>query len=84
MAVDQGDRAVLPPKELLDEVRKAELNAEFGRSLGLPVRCTATITPRYVSRFIQLIANISQAEVNRALKEIETLRYTDAKQFIGA
>lgn len=76
--------AVAPPKELLDEVRKAELNAEFGRSLGLNARCTVSVTPRFVSRFIQMISDVTQAEVNRALKEIEELRYTDAKQFIGA
>lgn len=76
--------AVAPPQELLDEVRKAELNAEFGRSMGLNVRCMAMVTPRYVSRFIQMISDVTQAEVNRALKEIDALQHTDAKRFIGA
>jgi RNA polymerase sigma factor (sigma-70 family) len=75
--------AVAPPKELLDEVRKVELNAEFGRSIGLNVRCMTTVNPRFVSRFIQMISDVSQAEINKALKEIDTLRYSETKRFIG-
>ena len=75
--------AVAPPKELLDEVRKAELNAEFGRSIGLNVRCMTSVNPRFVSRFIQMISDVTQSELNKALKEIDALRYTDTKRFIG-
>lgn len=76
--------SVAPPKELMDEIRKAELNAEFGRSLGLNVRCMASITPRYVGRFLRMVSDVSQGEIERAIKEIDALRYTEAKRFIGA
>jgi len=76
---------VAPPEELMEEIRKAEANAEFGRSLGFNCRCMARITPRYVAGFIRMIStSIQESDCNKALKEIDRLRYVQAKQFIGA
>jgi hypothetical protein len=41
------------------------------------------VSPRYIASFIRMISDVTQAEVTRALKEIEELRYSDAKRFIG-
>lgn len=72
-----------PPPELMAEVKKAEANAAYGRSLGYGSRCMLDISPRYVGKFIQMISSVSQGEVDRALKEIERLRYVDVKEYIG-
>jgi DNA-directed RNA polymerase specialized sigma24 family protein len=73
-----------PPPQLMTEVKKAEANAQYGRTLGYNSRCMVNISPRYIAKFIQMISDVKQPEVDRALKEIERLRRIDAKQFIGA
>jgi RNA polymerase sigma factor (sigma-70 family) len=73
-----------PPPQVMTEVSKAEANAEFGRSLGYNSRCMVNITPRYIASFIQMISDVTQPDVERALKEIDRLRHTDVKQYIGA
>jgi len=72
-----------PPRQVMTEIRKAEANARFGRSLGYNSRCMVNVSPRYIANFIQMISDVKQPEVDRALKEIERLRYADAKQYIG-
>lgn len=76
--------SIAPPQELMTEVHKAQQYAEYGRATGHNSRCFVQIGPKYVASFIQLISDASQTEVNRALKELEHLRYKEAKRFIGA
>lgn len=73
-----------PPPELTVEIRKAQLNAEFGRSLGYNTRCMAQLSPRYVANFVRMISNATQYEVNHALQEINRLKYSDLKALAGA
>lgn len=73
-----------PPPQVMTEVSKAEANAQFGRSLGYNTRCMVNVTPRYIANFIQMISDVTQPDVERALKEIDRLRYTDVKNYIGA
>jgi RNA polymerase sigma factor (sigma-70 family) len=75
--------SVSPPQEVMTEVRKAHTYAEYGRSKGYMSRCMVQVSPRYIATFIRMISDVTQAEVTRALKEIEELRYSDAKRFIG-
>lgn len=75
--------SVTPPQEVMIEVRKAHTYAEYGRSRGYTSRCMVQVSPRYVATFIRMISDVSVAEVNKALKEIDELRYSDAKRFIG-
>lgn len=75
---------VTPPQEIISEVRKAEAYAHYGRQRGHNVRCMVDITPRYVANFIRMISDVSQIEADRALREIERLRRSDAKQYLGA
>jgi DNA-directed RNA polymerase specialized sigma24 family protein len=75
---------VQPPQEIVQELRKAEAYALYGRQRGFNSRCMATITPRYVANFIRMISDVSQGEAEHALKEIERLRYCDAKKYLGA
>jgi RNA polymerase sigma factor (sigma-70 family) len=75
--------SVTPPEEILTEVRKAQSYADYGRSRGYNTRCMVRVTPRYVATFIRMISEISQLEVNRALKEIDDFRYQEASRFIG-
>jgi hypothetical protein len=71
--------SLAPPPEINQEIRKAQINAEFGRSLGYDTRCMAQLTPRYVANFVRLISDASQYEINKALKEIDKLKYSDLK-----
>lgn len=73
-----------PPPQVMTEIKRAEANAEFGRSLGYSSRCMVNITPRYIANFIQMISSVTQPDVDRALKEIDRLRYADVKDYIGA
>ena len=72
-----------PPPEVMAEIKKAEANAKYGRSLGYNSRCMVSVSPRYIGSFIQMISNVKSPEVERALKEIDRLRYADAKKYIG-
>ena len=76
--------SIAPPEEVMTEVRKAQHYADYGRSTGHNSRCMVQVTPRYIASFIGMISNATPPEVSGALKEIETMRYTDAKRFIGA
>lgn len=76
--------SIAPPEEVMAEVRKAHQYAEYGRSKGHNSRCMVQISPRYVASFIRMISDASQPEVTKALREIEELRYSDAKLFVGA
>lgn len=69
-----------PPKQIMDEIEKARLNAEFGRSLGYATRNMVQLTPRYVAGFVRMISDISQSEINRALKEIDAMKASVAKE----
>jgi RNA polymerase sigma factor (sigma-70 family) len=73
-----------PPPQVMTELTKAEANAQYGRSLGYNSRCMMDITPRYIASFIQMISDVTQPDVDRALKEIDRLRYADVKHYIGA
>ena len=73
-----------PPQEMIVELRKAEAYALYGRQRGFNSRCMATISPRYVANFIRMISDVSTTEAERALKEIDRLRYSDAKKYLGA
>lgn len=75
---------VAPPPEMLSEIRKAEAYAVYGRQRGFNSRCMANVSPRYVANFICMISDVSQGETERALKEIERLRYSDARKYLGA
>ena len=75
---------VTPPPEILSEIRKAESHAKYGRERGYNARCMANVSPRYVANFIRMISNVSQGETDHALKEIERLRYSDAREYLGA
>lgn len=75
---------VSPPQELLEEIRRAEAYALYGRQRGYQCRCMANVSPRYVANFVRMISNATQGECDRALKEIERLRYSDARQYLGA
>lgn len=76
--------SIMPPQEVMAEVRKAHQYAEYGRSKGHNARCMVQVSPRYIASFISMISDVSQPEVTKALKEIEEIRYADAKLFIGA
>lgn len=76
--------SIAPPPEIMDAVRKAQLQAEFARSKGYDARCMVKVSPRYVANFLQMVSDASGFELERALKEIDRLRYTDVKQYIGA
>lgn len=76
--------SLTPPPEIVQEVRKAQLQAEFGRALGYNTRCMVQLSPRYIGNFIRMISNASQYEVDAALKEIDRMKYSDLKQFAGA
>lgn len=73
-----------PPPELMREVQKAQLNAEFGRSKGLNSRCMVQVTPRFVGTFLSMVSDVTQAEVRQALREIDTLRHEEIKNYLGA
>ncbi len=75
---------ISPPKEVVSEIEKARINAEFGRSLGYNTRNMVQLSPRYVANFVRMISDASQYEINTALKEIDKLKYSDLKQFVGA
>lgn len=76
--------SIMPPQEVMTEVRKAHQYAEYGRSRGHNARCMVQVSPRYIASFISMISDVSQLEVTKALKEIEEIRYSDAKLFVGA
>lgn len=76
--------SIAPPEEVMTEVRKAHQYAEYGRSKGHNSRCMVQINPRYIASFVRMISDASQPEVTKALREIEELRYSDAKLFVGA
>lgn len=73
-----------PPPELMTEIRKAEAYALYGRQRGYNSKCMVSVSPRYVANFIRMISNVSQPETERALKEIDRLRFADAKKYMGA
>lgn len=73
-----------PPPELMTEVRKAEAYALYGRQRGYNSKCMVSVSPRYVANFIRMISNVSQPETERALKEIDRLRFADDKKYMGA
>lgn len=75
---------VTPPQELLEELRKADEHARYARARGYNAKCMVDITPRYVAGFIRMLANVSQRETEHALKEIDRLRRSDARLFLGA
>ena len=77
-------RVLQPPPQVMTEIKRAEANAKFGRSLGYSSRCMVNVTPRYIGNFIQMISSVTQPDVERALKEIDRLRYADVKDYIGA
>lgn len=76
--------SIAPPQEVMTEVRKAQDYAEYGRSMGHNSRCMVQVSPRYIASFISMISDVSQPEVTKALKEIEDIRYSEAKLFVGA
>lgn len=76
--------SIAPPKEVMVEVRKAHQYAEYGRSKGHNSRCMVQVSPRYVASFIRMVSDASQPEVTKALRELEELRYSDARLFVGA
>ena len=75
---------VEPPAEMLTEIRKAEAYAHYGRKRGFNSRCMVSLSPRYVANFICMISDVSPKETDRAIKEIERLRYSDARKYLGA
>jgi len=75
---------ISPPKQIVAEIDKARINAEFGRTLGYNTRSMVQLSPRYVANFLRMISDASQYEINSALKEIDKLKYSDMKQFAGA
>ena len=76
--------SIAPPEEVMTEIRKAQKYAEYGRAKGHNSRCMVQISPRYIASFVRMISDVSQPEVTKALREIEELRYSDAKLFVGA
>jgi RNA polymerase sigma factor (sigma-70 family) len=72
-----------PPPDLMEELRKAQINADYGRSMGLNTRCMAQPSPRYVAGFIRMISSVQHAEMESALREIAALRYKAVKDYIG-
>ena len=76
--------SIAPPEEVMTEIRKAQKYAEYGRAKGHNSRCMVQVSPRYIASFVRMISDVSQPEVTKALREIEELRYSDAKLFVGA
>jgi RNA polymerase sigma factor (sigma-70 family) len=76
--------SIAPPDEVMTEVRKAQDYAAYGRSQGHNTRCMVQVSPRYVASFIRMVSDVTPPEVAKALKEIEDIRYADAKHFVGA
>lgn len=76
--------SIAPPPEVMDSVRKAQLQAEYARTRGINARCMTQVSPRYIASFLQMVTDATGYELERALKEIDTLRYSDVKQYIGA
>lgn len=72
---------ILPPEALLEQLRQAEAHAQYGRSLGLPKRCMAKLTPRYVGSFVMLLTGVPNIQVVEAIRELSALEYVEFKKF---
>lgn len=71
-----------PPPELLDQLRKADAHAEYGRSVGIEVRNMARLSPRYVGKFLNILAGVRMLHIEDAVREINRLEKVDAKLFL--
>lgn len=71
-----------PPPELLEQLRKAEVHAEYGRKLGFETRCMSKLTPRYVGGFVSMLTGIPKIHIVEATQELSKLEHIDVKKYL--
>lgn len=73
---------ISPPPQLMEQLKKAEIHAEYGRKMGFESRNFSRLTPRYVGNFIAMLTNMPKLHIAEAVQELSRLEYVDVKKYL--